>query len=115
MQECTQLLSVSCSTSSVRSSINGFAAVPYYILGKREKKEKSRKILVMLIAAMYVNQSILISINWYFLWLAYIKYGGLPEAIAVYDPPEDTPLIVVAKICAIIKLAIADSIMVFLF
>ena len=72
-----------------------------------------------LIGTMYVNQSILDSINWYLSWLVYIKYAGLPEAMAVFDQGEDTPVTVlylvgVTNLLAIIRLGIADSIMVFL-
>jgi hypothetical protein len=73
---------------------------------------------MMLIAAMYINQSIIISIDWYLSWLAYIRYGGLPEALAIFDQTEDTPLTVlyltaVTALLITIRLGIADSIMVF--
>jgi hypothetical protein len=91
----------------------------YYTPGKKKKKDKSYKILTMLIAAMYVNQSILISINWYFSWIAYVKYRGSNKAVAVFTQTEDTPLLVqkliaVTGLLVAIKLGIADSIMVIL-
>ena len=72
---------------------------------------------MMLIVAMYVNQSILISINWYLSWLSHIKYGGVPEAVAFLYQTEDTPftllyLIGTENLLVTIRLAIADSIMV---
>ena len=72
----------------------------------------------MLIAAMYVNQSIIISIDWYLSWLAYIKHGGLPEAVAFLSQTEDTPatvlyLLAVSILLATIRQGITDSIMVF--
>jgi hypothetical protein len=88
-------------------------------LGKKEKKDKAYKVLMMLIAAMYVNQTILLSIEWYLSWLAFIKYGGLAEAVTVFYQTEDTQvtelnLIAVTNLLAAIRLGIADSIMVFL-
>ena len=73
----------------------------------------------MLIASMYVNQSIYISIKWYLSWLGYIKYGGSNEAVTVFYQTEDTPvpvlkLIAAATLLETIRLGIADSIMVFL-
>jgi hypothetical protein len=120
IQECIQPWSVSCSTSSVRSSLNDFAAVSYYTSGKKEKKEKPYKVLMMLIVVMYVNQSILLSIDCYLSWLAYIKYGGSHEAVAVFYQTKDTPvrvlyLLAVIELLETIRLGIADSIMVSLF
>jgi hypothetical protein len=73
---------------------------------------------MMLIAAMYINQSIIISIDWYLSWLAYIRYGGSPKALAILHQTEDTPLTVlyltaVTALLITIRLGIADSIMVF--
>jgi hypothetical protein len=74
---------------------------------------------MMLIAAMYVNQSIIISISWYSSWLAYIKYGGSSEAVTVFYQTEDTPvtllyLIAVKDFLGTVRMGIADSIMVFI-
>ena len=73
---------------------------------------------MMLIGAMYINQTIDISIQWYLSWLAYIKYGGFPEAVAFTYQTEDTPLTVLYLIAVLnllitIRVGIADSIMVF--
>jgi hypothetical protein len=93
--------------------------IPHYSSGKKEKKDKSYKVLMMLIAAMYINQSITISIDWYLSWLAYIKYGGSSEAVSVSYATEDTPMTVlnlfaVQALLESIKVGIADSIMVFI-
>jgi hypothetical protein len=74
---------------------------------------------MMLIAAMYINQSILASINWYMSWLAYIKYGDSSDAVSVLNGAEDTPvtvlyLLAVQALLGSIKVGIADSIMVFI-
>jgi hypothetical protein len=72
-----------------------------------------------LIIAMFVNQTINISINWYLSWLAYIKYGGSSEAASIFAETADTPLtvlnlIAVDRLLVVIRLGIADSIMVIL-
>jgi hypothetical protein len=74
---------------------------------------------MMLISAMYINQTIDISIQWYLSWLAYVKYGGSSGAMAFLYQTEDTPLTVlyligVQSLLMTIRLGIADSIMVFL-
>ena len=71
-----------------------------------------------LIVAMYINQAIHVSINWYLSWLAYIKYGGSSEAMAMFTQTEEIPLTViilfaVENLLVTIRLGIADSIMVF--
>jgi hypothetical protein len=89
------------------------------LTGKKEKKDKSYKVLIMLIAAMYISQSITISMDWYLSWLAYIKYGGSSDAVSVAYVTEDTPVTVLNLSAAIvllesIKVGIADSIMVYI-
>ena len=74
---------------------------------------------MMLIGAMYINQTIDISIQWYLSWLAYVKYGGSSGAMAFVYQTEDSPLTVlyligVQSLLITIRLGIADSIMVFL-
>jgi hypothetical protein len=73
----------------------------------------------MLIIAMYFNQTVDISIDWYLSWLAYVKYAGSSEAAAIFVQTEDTPstvlpLIAVTNLLGIIRLGIADSIVVFI-
>jgi hypothetical protein len=75
---------------------------------------------MMLISAMYVNRSISVSINCYLSWLAYIKYGGSSEAVAIFAQTPDTPstvlsLIGVTYLLTVIRQGIADSILVFVF
>jgi hypothetical protein len=93
--------------------------IPHYPSGKKEKKDKSYKVLIMLIAAMYINQSITISIDWYSSWLVYIKYGGSSDAVSVSYAMEYTPVTVLNLFAAkalleSIKVGIADSIMVYI-
>jgi hypothetical protein len=73
---------------------------------------------MMLIIAMYVNETIHISIQWYLSWLEYIKYGDSSDTVALFTQTGDTPftvlvLIAVENILQTIRLGIADSIMVF--
>jgi hypothetical protein len=74
---------------------------------------------MILIAAMYVTQGMLTSINWYLSWLAYIKYGGSSQAVALVYATEDTPLtelnlLAATELLKPIKVGIADSIMVYI-
>jgi hypothetical protein len=103
----------------IPSPSNSIDAVAHCSSGKKEKKEKSYKILMMLIIAMYVNQTIRVSIEWYLSWFAYINDNGSSEAVATFAQTKETPLRVLYLVAAtilldIIKLGIADSIMVLL-
>ena len=81
-------------------------------------KKRASKVLMILILAMYINETVLITLNWYLDWLAYVKYSGSEDqAAAMFIPSEETPLIVlnmigVSYILRTIRLGIADSIMV---
>jgi hypothetical protein len=67
---------------------------------------------------MYLNESALVAINWYFGWLAHVKYrGSEDQAAAIFWLSEETPLTVlhmfdVTYLLVTLKLGIADSIMV---
>jgi hypothetical protein len=85
----------------------------------KDSKQKSSKVLMMLLFVMYINQSVLAALNWYLAWLAYVKYSASnDQALAVYLPSEETPLRVLnitatINFLAIFRLGVADSIMVF--
>jgi hypothetical protein len=90
----------------------------YHPLGKKEKKEKTSKVLMILVAAMYINQTAIVSTDWYTSWLAYIQDGGsIDQTLAVLLEEENTPLtvlwlIAVSYLLITIRVGIADSIMV---
>ena len=73
---------------------------------------------MILIFVMYINETALVAFNWYFGWLAYVKYSGSnDQALAVFSASDETPLTVlhifgVTFLLATLRLGIADSIMV---
>jgi hypothetical protein len=73
---------------------------------------------MVLILIMYINETALVTLDWYMSWLTYVKYSGLEDqAAAVIVTSEDTPLttfymIGVANLLTTLRLSIADSIMV---
>jgi hypothetical protein len=87
-------------------------------LAMKDNKRTSSKVLMVLILVMYINESALAALNWYWGWLGYVKYSGSEDqAEAIFLPSEETPLTVlhmyaVAKLSVTLKLGIADSIMV---
>jgi hypothetical protein len=84
----------------------------------KDDKQRSFKVLMVLILVMYVNQTILVALNWYLGWLAYVKDScSNVQALAVFFPSEDTPLALlnmtaVITILGTLRIGIADSIMV---
>ena len=74
--------------------------------------------LMTLVLAMYVNETVVAALNWYLGWLAFVKYSGSnDQALAVFFFSEETPRTVlymndVAVLVATLRLGIADSIMV---
>jgi hypothetical protein len=86
----------------------------------KNNKQGSSKVLVVLILAMHINESALLALNWYWGWLAYVKYSGSTDSLALFVTSEETPLIVLYTSAAdnlllTFKLGIADSIMVIRF
>ena len=73
---------------------------------------------MMLLIIMYMNQTALVSINWYLIWLAFIKYcGSNDEAVAMLSAGETTPLrvldlIAVTSLLGTIRMGIVGSMMV---
>jgi hypothetical protein len=71
---------------------------------------------MILILAMYIEETVLMAANWYFGWLAFVKYSSSnDQATAVYFFSEETPLTVVnmtgvTNLLTTLKLGIADSI-----
>jgi hypothetical protein len=86
----------------------------------KDNMQRSSKVLLILVLAMYINETVVAALNWYLGWLAYVKYSGSnDQALAVILLSEDTPLTVlningVTTFMIIIRLGIADSIMVIL-
>jgi hypothetical protein len=84
----------------------------------KDNKQRSSKVLMILILVMYINQSALVAVIWYLGWLAYVKHSGSEDqATAIFLPSEETPLTVlnitaVTTLLVTLKLGIADSIMV---
>jgi hypothetical protein len=85
----------------------------------KHNKERSSKVLMVLISVMYINQTILVVLRWYLAWLAYVKYSDSNDrALAVILLSENTPLVVfyiaaVETLLVTIRLGVADSMMVF--
>jgi hypothetical protein len=84
----------------------------------RDNKQRSSKVLMVLILVMYINESALAVLDWYCGWLAYVKYSGSEDqAAAILVLSEETPLTMlninsVTYLLATLRLGIADSIMV---
>jgi hypothetical protein len=87
-------------------------------LAMKDNKQKSSKVLMILILVMYINESALVALNWYMGWLGYVKYSGSEDqAAAIFFDSEETPLTVlyiegVTYLLVTLRLGIADSIMV---
>jgi hypothetical protein len=87
-------------------------------LAMKDNKQRSSKVLMVLILVMYINESALTALDWYLGWLAYVKYSGSEDqATAIFWATEETPLTVlyifaVSNLLETLKLGIADSIMV---
>jgi hypothetical protein len=85
----------------------------------KDNKQRSSKVLMILILVMYINESALAALNWYLGWLAYVKSSSSEDqAAAIFFQSEETPLTVlymagVTYLLATLRLGIADSIMVF--
>ena len=82
-----------------------------------EKKSRSYKIVMVLIALMFVIQTIRSGCGWYRGWLGFIKLGGTSDdALYVLEGGEPTPGLIttgaVEDLTATLRLGIADSIMV---
>jgi hypothetical protein len=84
----------------------------------KDQKQRSSKVLMVLLLVMYVNQTVQVAFIWYFGWLAYVKYSGSnDQALAVFYSSEETPLTelyitAVYLLLTTLRLGIADSIMV---
>jgi hypothetical protein len=84
----------------------------------KDNKRRSSKVLMIPIFVMYINESALTVVHWYFGWLAYVKSSGSEDqAAAIVWASEETPLTVlylfaVTNLLTTLKLGIADSIMV---
>ena len=76
---------------------------------------------MILILAMYINETVMVVLDWYLAWLAYVKYGGSNDrALSVILLSEESPLTVinivaVNNLFVTVRIGIADSIMVFHF
>jgi hypothetical protein len=89
-------------------------------LAMKDNKQRSSKVLMVLIFIMYINESALAALNWYLGWLAYVKYSGSDDqaaAISIYWTSTETPSTVlnidgVTYLLATLRLGIADSVMV---
>jgi hypothetical protein len=87
----------------------------------KDDKQRSSQVLMILILIMYIIESAVVAVVWYFGWLAYVKYSGSEDqAAAIFWSSEETPLIVLymdaaTSLLATLKLGIADSIMVIQF
>jgi hypothetical protein len=98
-------------TLSLTESLNCFSAM------KRPKRGSSM-VLLILILIMYLNEIVLVALNWYLEWLTYVKYSGSEDqATAILFTSEETPLtvlyiIAVTSLLATLRLGVADSIMV---
>jgi hypothetical protein len=84
----------------------------------KDNKQRSSKVLMILIFVMYISESALVAVNWYLGWLAYVKYSSSEnQAAAIVWESENTPLTVlyigaVTYLLLTLRLGIADSIMV---
>jgi hypothetical protein len=85
----------------------------------KDNKQRSFKVLVILVLAMYINETALVALNWYLGWLQCVKYGGSNDhELAIFSISAETPLTVlnlgaVVDLLVTVRLSIADSIMVF--
>jgi hypothetical protein len=84
----------------------------------KDNKQRSSKVLMILIFVMYTIESALVAVNWYLGWLAYVKHSSSEDqAAAIFWASQETPLTVlnmfaVTFLLGILRLGIADSIMV---
>jgi hypothetical protein len=61
----------------------------------KDNKQRSSKVLMILSLVMYINESALVALNWYFRWLGYVKYSGSEDqAAAIFWASEEAPLTV---------------------
>jgi hypothetical protein len=87
-------------------------------LAMKDNKRISSKVLMNLILVMYINETALVSLNWYRGWLGYVKYSSSEDqVVAIFATSEETPLtelymFAVTNLFTTLRLGIADSIMV---
>jgi hypothetical protein len=103
-------------TSSVSILIMSTNTACRFPLGLREKKQASHKVLIGLIALIFLAQTIHNACDWYITWIHFIYHGNTPTVEALEGDTETSPSVYIVQsmleLLTTLRLAIADSIMV---
>src|ERR1700750_918552 len=81
----------------------------------KQQRSATTHVLLSLIMLMFVFRTIQIVCEWIYVWLAFIKHGSAAEEVydALYGFNSDAKFLpLIANLMTVLKLAVADTIMV---